>query len=62
MGPTAKLELTSQTDGALNLDMLTPEERARMLELIAAMREIKEAVRLRQVPKDAAPVAAPGVH
>jgi hypothetical protein len=48
MGPSSKVELTTQSDGALNLELLTPDERAEMLALGMRIQEIKDRVRARQ--------------
>jgi hypothetical protein len=53
MGPTSKLELTSQHDGAVNLDLLTTDEKATLLAALAQVRAIKDALRTRQAgPED----------
>lgn len=58
LGPTSKVELTTQTDGALNLGLLTVEERAALTGLIAQVKEIKERVRARQQGLPVPPLAS----
>lgn len=48
MGPSATLELTKQSDGDINLELLTLEERAALVGLLAQIKEIKDNVRKRQ--------------
>lgn len=48
MGPSSKLELTTQSDGAVNLDLLTPEEKGAMLAAVAVVKELKNKLRQRQ--------------
>ena len=61
MGPHAVLELTQQTDGDLNLELLTDEERGQLIGHIHQIKAIKNAVRMRQVGmtvESAVPVTA----
>lgn len=46
-GPRATVELTRQSDGALDLSHLTTEERGELLGLLAQVQEVKERVRVR---------------
>lgn len=55
MGPHATLELTTQSDGPMNFDLLTLEERAELLELIARMKALKATLRARQMGELANP-------
>jgi hypothetical protein len=48
MGPHATLELAKQSDGDLNLELLSPDERLHLLDLLAQVKAIKRTVRERQ--------------
>lgn len=47
MGPSSKLELTNQTDGALDLRFLSEAERTELVGIIARVGELKALVRKR---------------
>jgi hypothetical protein len=47
VGPRATLEVTKQTDGDLDLDLLTDQEMARMDFLLAELKALKDGVRVR---------------
>ena len=49
MGPQSVVELTAQSDGAIDVALLTEEERARLLAALAEIKDIKASVRLRQM-------------
>jgi hypothetical protein len=49
MGPTSKVEVTPQSEGSVPLDLLTNDERAELIGLLARVKEIKDAVRARAV-------------
>jgi hypothetical protein len=49
MGPHSTFTLTPQTDGPLNLEILTPEERGELLGHLAQIKAIKDTIRKRQV-------------
>lgn len=49
MGPSQTVELTTQNDGAINLDLLTEGEKAELLGALAQIRHIKAQVRARQM-------------
>ena len=49
MGPRAIIELTTQSDGDINIELLSDDERARLLGYLAQIRAIKDVIRLRQV-------------
>lgn len=48
MGPHSVLEIARQTDGDINLELLTSEERGELLAHLAQIKEIKQNVRTRQ--------------
>lgn len=58
MGASQTIELTAQTDGTLNLDLLSSAEKGELLGLLAQIREIKSRIRARQLGDGADPAAA----
>jgi hypothetical protein len=59
MGPTLKHQITSSSTADLNLDLLTTEEKAELIGLLARVKEIKAILRHRQFPNDTdTPVSA----
>lgn len=48
MGPHSVIELTKQTDGDIDLALMTEDERGQVLASLAVIREVKAAVRARQ--------------
>lgn len=59
MGAKSMIELTSQTDGAINLELLTDEERGRLLVLLAEVKDIKRTLRERAMGALAGNVPTP---
>ena len=47
MGPRSTVELTAQSDGDVNLELMLPDERAEFFALVARFKELKARVRLR---------------
>jgi hypothetical protein len=58
MGPHAVLEIGRQTDGDINLDALTEDERGQLLAHLAQIKEIKATVRARLTAVAANPSTA----
>lgn len=59
MGPKSMIELTQQSDGVVNLELLTDDERAELFGLLARVKELKAALRQRAMGSLANPPALP---
>ena len=55
LGPSAQLTITPQSDGDVNLDLLTDLERADLLHALARVRDIKAILKIRMLSMTANP-------
>ncbi len=61
MGSKSTLEITQSMDGALNLELLTEDERVELLGLVHRIKAIKGAIRQRQLGPVTNPIVLPDI-